>query len=103
VKNELPEAFAQLEGIESASLENPAGERHAPGRPENFWNLRLVPEFGSPMWLFAFKELTEGLDAQSIAAFYSDNIAQRVRARRGECIFCGACCDCAEPALRKSV
>jgi hypothetical protein len=98
--NSLAQAFEELDGIKSATLEDPHGKRHAPGRPENFHNLRLVPEVGDEMWLFAFKELTQGLSAPQIAEFYSENIAQRVRARRGECIFCGADCDCDEPTLR---
>jgi hypothetical protein len=106
VKNELAEAFAQLEGIESASVENDVwfysslmdtGHYKAP------FAVRLVPSLGKPMWLIPDDKLIEEQPPDFIAEFYADNIEQRVRARRGECIFCGADCDCAEPALRKPV
>jgi hypothetical protein len=94
--SKLAEAFTQLEGIKSARVVDSSKSKWASVCPAGIQILEMMPDVGDPMILYVDLNLPRSNTPGEIAEFYSENIAQRVRARRGECIFCGASCGCAE-------
>jgi hypothetical protein len=90
----LAEAFAELDGIEAASVH----DNFEPSAKFARLAIRMRPEVGPLILLLPLNELLDE-DPRDVAAFYSECIAQQVRMRRGECIFCGSDCGCEKPRI----
>ena len=102
----LAEAFEKFDGILLASIaerrqyledeykEISEGIEAFERRFGPCWPLCMVAEDGSLMWLCVSQLDCLGEAPEKVAEFYSENIIQRIRSLRRQCVFCGPECTC---------